>query len=90
MARVHLKPRIIFGHCIDFLTANRIQLPGARRLTDLIRTRLSERKEDLIRLVDTNLSPDMRATLDSISTVARTFNVHPATIYRCINEYRSL
>jgi len=26
----------------------------------------------------------------SISAVARTFNVHPATIYRCINEYRSL
>ncbi len=26
----------------------------------------------------------------SISPVARTFNVHPATIYRGINEYRSL
>ncbi len=26
----------------------------------------------------------------SISAIARTFNVHPATIYRCINEYRSL
>ena len=26
----------------------------------------------------------------SISAVARTFNVHPATIYRCINESRSL
>ena len=26
----------------------------------------------------------------SISAVARTFNVHPATIYRCINEFRSL
>lgn len=66
MACVHLKPRIIFGHCIDFLIANRIQLPGARRLTDLIRARLSERKEDLIRLVDTNLPPDLRATLDGL------------------------
>ena len=66
MARVHLKPRLIFGHCIDFLTANRIQFPGARRLTDLIRARLSERKEDLIRLVDTNLPPDLRATLDGL------------------------
>ncbi len=26
----------------------------------------------------------------SISAVVRTFNVHPATIYRCINEFRSL
>ena len=66
MARVHLKPRIIFGHCIDFLSANRIQFPGARRLTDLIRARLSERKEDLIRLVDTNLPPDLRAMLDGL------------------------
>ncbi len=63
MARVHLKPRIIFGHCIDILTANRIQLPGARRLTVLIRAQLSARKEELIRLVDTNLPSDLRATL---------------------------
>ncbi|MFT7311758.1 MAG: transposase-like protein, partial [Paracoccaceae bacterium] len=26
----------------------------------------------------------------SISAVARTFNVHPATIYRCINEDQPL
>ena len=67
MARVHLKPRLIFfGHCIDFLVANRIQLPGARRLTDLIRAGLSERKENLMRPADTNLSTDLRATLDSL------------------------
>lgn len=66
MARVHLKPRLIFGHCIDFLVANRIRLPGARRLTDLIRAGLSERKVDLIRLADSNLSTDLRAMLDSL------------------------
>lgn len=26
----------------------------------------------------------------SISEVARTFNVHPATIYRCLDDQRSL
>ena len=66
IARVHLKPRLNFGHCIDFLVANRIQLPGARRLTDLIRAGLSERKEDLMRLADSNLSADLRAMLDSL------------------------
>ena len=33
---------------------------------------------------------ELVSTGKSISAVARTFNVHPATIYRCINEGRSL
>ena len=66
MARAHLKPRLIFGRCTDFLIEKRIQLPSVRRLTDLIRARLRARKGDLIRLVDTNLSPDLRAMLDNL------------------------
>ncbi|MDE0533248.1 MAG: DUF4158 domain-containing protein [Albidovulum sp.] len=66
MARVHLKARLIFGRCIDFLIEKRIQLPGARRLTDLIRAQLSEQKEGLIRLVGMNLSPDLRALPDDL------------------------
>ena len=66
MARVHLKPRIILGHCIDVLIANRVQLPSARRLTDLIRARLGERKEELIRLTGANLPSDLRVMLDGL------------------------
>ena len=66
MARAHLKPRLVFWRCTDFLVEKRIQLPSARRLTDLIRSGLSERKENLIRLVDANLSTELRATLDSL------------------------
>ena len=66
MARGHLKPRIIFGHCIDFLIANRVQLPSAWRLTDLIRARLGERKEDLIRLTGENLPSELRVMLDGL------------------------
>lgn len=86
MARVHLKPRLIFGHCIDFLTASRIQLPGARRLTDLIRARLSARKEDLIRLVETNLSPNLQETLDGLFTQEDGGNRYRLTLLSRISQ----
>ena len=41
----------------------------------------NDQKELVLELVNTG---------QSISAIARTFNVHPATIYRCINKYRSL
>lgn len=37
-----------------------------------------------------NLARELVKAGQSISTVARTFNVHPATIYRCINEIQTL
>ncbi len=86
MARVHLRPRLIFGHCIDFLIASRIQLPGARRLTDLIRVRLSARKEDLIRLVDTNLSPNLQETLDGLFTQEDGGNRYRLTLLSRISQ----
>ena len=86
MARVHLKPRIIFGHCIDFLTANRVHLPGVRRLTDLICARLSKRKEDLIRLVDTNLPPNLQETLDSLFTQEDGGNRYRLTLLSRISQ----
>ena len=66
MARAHLKPRLIFGRCVDFLIERRIEVPGAWRLSELIRTGLSAHKSDLIRLVDTHLTPKARQLLDSL------------------------
>ncbi len=40
MARMHLKPRLIFDRCVDFLIQNHVQVPTARRLMDLIRSGL--------------------------------------------------
>jgi hypothetical protein len=37
-----------------------------------------------------NLARELVKEGQSISAVARTFNVHPATIYRCINENQPL
>ena len=66
MARLHLKPRMIFLRCTDFLAEKRIQIPGERRLADLIRTQLNVCKNDLISLADMHLPPDLRARLDSL------------------------
>ena len=38
----------------------------------------------------TKLVLELIGTGKSISAVAGSFNVHPATIHRCINEHRSL
>lgn len=40
MARTHLKPRLIFERCVDFLIQQHVQVPTSRRLMDLIRTGL--------------------------------------------------
>ena len=66
MARAHLKPRLIFGRCVDFLIEKRIEVPGAWRLSELVRTGLGTHKSDLIRLVDTHLTPNARQLLDSL------------------------
>ena len=44
MARIHLKPRLIFDCCVDFLIQHRMQVPSAYRLNDLIRAGLHDRR----------------------------------------------
>ncbi len=52
MARTHLKARLIFDRCVDFLIQNRMQVPSSYRLNDLIRVGLHDRKAELIALMD--------------------------------------
>jgi hypothetical protein len=66
MARTHLKPRLIFDRCVDFLIQRRIQVPTARGLADMIRTGLHERKVELITLMDAHLTDKARNLLDDL------------------------
>ncbi|MEM6933621.1 MAG: DUF4158 domain-containing protein [Pseudomonadota bacterium] len=66
MARAHLKPRMIFGRCVDFLIEQRVQVPGVRRLTDLIRHQLADRKRLLMEIVAAHLTPPVRTMLDDL------------------------
>jgi TnpA family transposase len=68
MARTHLKPRLIFDRCVDFLTLHRIQVPTAYRISDLIRTGLHDRKTELVLLIDSQLSNEARNMLDELFT----------------------
>ena len=57
MVHAQLKPKLIFGRCLDLLIQNRIQLPSSRRIVDFIQTEINQRKLDLARLIEQNLSP---------------------------------
>ena len=66
MSRSHLKPRLIFMRCTDFLVEKRIQLPGLQRLTELIRSQMSKHKSDLIQRVEVHLTADLCVMLDDL------------------------
>jgi hypothetical protein len=70
MARLHLKPRLIFERCVDFLEQKRSQNPFAYRLIELIRTGLHARKAELVEAMNTQLSAEPRALLDGLFATA--------------------
>lgn len=51
MARMHLKPRLVFDRCVDFLIQNRMQVPSAYRLNDLTEKEEQEIAEACNRLI---------------------------------------
>lgn len=67
MARVHLKPRLIFDRCVDFLIQHRVPVPSAYRLNDLIRAGLHDRKQSCA-LMDSQLPAEARHLLDDLFT----------------------
>jgi len=66
MIRTQLKPKLIFWLCLDILNQHHIQLPNSRRISDLIRIRLNQRKRELARLIEQNISPQTRETLENL------------------------
>lgn len=66
MARAYLAPRMIFGRCVDFLIEQKIQVPGVRRLTDLIRQQLADRQRLLMDAVKALLTPSILGILDDL------------------------
>ena len=66
MARTHLKPKLIFERCLDYLVQSRVQVPSSHRLTDLIRDGLNKRKRHLIGQIDGSLDRATQQTLDDL------------------------
>ena len=68
MARTHLKPRLIFDRCVDFLIQRRVQVPRAGTLLELIRSGMQARKTELVALMDAHLTDEARGLLDDLFT----------------------
>lgn len=86
MARMHLKPRLIFDRCVDFLIQKRVQIPSAYRLSDLIRVGLQDRKTDLVALMDRHLSEDTSVLLDSLFTTPDDQNRYHLTLLKKLSQ----
>lgn len=86
MARTHLKPRLIFDRCVDFLIQHRSQVPTSRNLTDLIRGGLHNRKVELIASMDKQLSDHTRNLLDALFTAPDDQNRYKLTLLKKLSQ----
>ncbi|OED49129.1 hypothetical protein AB838_08170 [Rhodobacteraceae bacterium (ex Bugula neritina AB1)] len=86
MARMHLKPRLIFDRCVDFLIQRRVQVPTARRLMDLVRSGLHDRKSELIALMNRHLSDDDRVLLDDLFSAPDDQNRYRLTLLKKLSQ----
>ncbi len=86
MARTHLKPRLIFDRCVDFLIQRRVQVPTVRILTDMIRAGLNDRKAELVKLMDAHLTDNVRGLLDDLFTAPDEQNRYRLTLLKKLSQ----
>ena len=86
MARMHLKPRLMFDRCTDFLMQRRIQVPRAGTLLELIRTGLHARKAELVVLMDSHLTDEARMLLDALFTAPDDQNRYRLTLLKKLSQ----
>ena len=86
MMRGHLKPRLIFGRCLDYLIQKRIALPTTRRLTEIIRSELNAKKRKLSQIIETQLVPERRQMLDALFVTGDDNNRYRLTLLKKISQ----
>ena len=86
MAKTYLKPKMIFGRCVDFLIQKRIQVPSSRTLSDLIRTGLQEHKAGLSALIEIHLDEKTRCLLDELFTTPDDQNQYHLTLLKKLSQ----
>lgn len=89
MARTHLKPRLIFERCNDFLIQQHVQVPTSRRLMDLIRTGLHDRKAELVTLMDSHLNDGARGMLGDLFASPDDQNRYRLTLLKKLSQSTS-
>jgi TnpA family transposase len=86
MARMHLKPRLIFDRCVDFLVQGRVQVPKAGTVLELIRAGLQTRKMELIALMDAHLTDAARELLDDLFAAPEDQNRYQLTLLKKLSQ----
>ncbi len=86
MARQHLKPRLIFERCTDFLVQQKYQLPKAGTLIELIRNGLRTRKEELVMVMESQLTDSVRMRLDALFAPAEQSSRYRLTLLKRISQ----
>jgi hypothetical protein len=66
MVRSQLKPCLIFWRCIDLLIREKVQLPGCFTLTDLITAAINRRKDQLVNIIQQQLSSETKQALEAL------------------------
>ena len=66
MARLQLKPRLIFWRCVDLLIRKKIQLPSYFAISEFILKAINQYKEELSVRIEQTLSSDVRLSLDDL------------------------
>ncbi|MGB0848871.1 MAG: Tn3 family transposase [Thiolinea sp.] len=86
MAKTYLKPKLIFGRCVDFLIQKRIQIPSSRSLSDLIRAGLQTHKEALITSMNNHLNDQTRRLLEDLFTTPDDKNQYRLTLLKKLSQ----
>lgn len=86
MARAHLKPKLIFDRCVDFLIQQRTQVPTVRSLTDIIRSGIQAHKAKLITLMECHLTNEACALLDGLFTGPENQNRYRLTLLKKLSQ----
>lgn len=86
MAQSYLKPRLMFDRCADFLIRQRVQLPKAGTLTELIRSGLQKHKATLIQTMAAHLSDSQRQLLDELLVTAEIQTSYQLTLLKKLSQ----
>lgn len=86
MARMHLKPRLIFDRCVDFLIQRRVQVSKSGILLELIRSGLHTRKTELVALMNAHLTDEARDLLDDLFATPDDQNRYRLTLLKKLSQ----
>jgi len=62
----HLRPKLILLEAIEFLAHHKIVIPGYTTLVGLITSATNRHKRELVKIIETHLTPEQKQKLDSL------------------------